>query len=217
MTKRFELIIFDWDGTLIDSEANIVCCMQTAMADLGFPVRPAEDIRNIIGLGLQESLMTLYPGSDVEFHAKLVDRYRYHFLTSDPSQPFEGIDSVLKQLLDQQYLLAVATGKGRLGLKRALDHTGYGRLFHATRCADETRSKPHPQMLMEILDELGVEPDKALMIGDTEYDLMMAKNANVASLAVCYGVHEKQRLLQCEPLSCVESMYDIFQYLNPIP
>lgn len=213
MTKRFDLIIFDWDGTLIDSEANIVYCMQMAIADLDLPIRSAEDVRNIIGLGLKESLMTLYPERSVEFHAKFVERYRYYFLSSDPSQPFEGTDSVLKQLSDQKYLLAVATGKGRAGLKRALDHTGYGELFHATRCADETRSKPHPQMLMEILDELGVEPDKALMIGDTEYDLMMAQNANVASLAVCYGVHEKQRLLQCEPLACMESMYDIFQYL----
>jgi phosphoglycolate phosphatase len=214
MKKQYELLIFDWDGTLIDSEANIVSCMVRAMEDAALPVLEADAIRNIIGLGLREALHTLYPTIDESSSRLLVDRYRYHFLTSEPSQLFEGVDVMLKDLGERDYLLAVATGKGRQGLNHALEVTGYLEHFHSSRCADETRSKPHPQMLEEILDELGVAPSAALMIGDTEYDINMAHNAGMDSVAVSYGVHEKERLLQCNPLTCLHSIAELTNWLS---
>lgn len=214
MKKRYELLIFDWDGTLIDSEANIVACMKAAMADINLPVRNDEEIKNIIGLGLKEALVTLYPQIDDVEANRLTDRYRYHFLASEPSQAFQGVDKTLEELNDAQYLMAVATGKGRRGLDNALFTTGYHSLFHVTRCADETRSKPHPQMLHEILDFLGVEAENALMIGDTEYDILMAKNAGMDSIAVTYGVHDRERLVLCEPSALIDSMPDLVAWLN---
>lgn len=214
MKKRYELLIFDWDGTLIDSEANIVQCMQAAMKDLNLPVLGKETVKNIIGLGLQEALTTLYPDIDQNTAKQLTDRYRFHFFTSDPSEPFSGVDEILAQLNQAQYLMAVATGKGRKGLDKALSATGYGSLFHASRCADETRSKPHPQMLLEILEVLGVEANQALMVGDTEYDIHMAKNAGMESVAVTYGVHERERLLKCDPTHCIDSFDELTAWLN---
>jgi len=213
MKKQYELLIFDWDGTLIDSEANIVACMKAAMTDMNLPVRQSDDIKNIIGLGLSEALFTLYPDMDDFMANQLTDRYRYHFLSSDPSQAFVGVNETLAKLGDAQYFMAVATGKGRRGLDKALSTTGYSSLFHVTRCADETRSKPHPQMLLEILDFLGVEADNALMIGDTEYDIHMAKNAGMDSIAVTYGVHDKQRLKDCKPTAMIDSMPELITWL----
>jgi phosphoglycolate phosphatase len=214
MKKRYELLIFDWDGTLIDSEANIVSCMQAAMTDLNLPILSNEAIKNIIGLGLQEALTTLYPDIDLPLANRLTDRYRFHFLTSEPSEPFQGVAETLVHLNEAQYLMAVATGKGRKGLDKALSVTGYDTLFHASRCADETRSKPHPQMLLEILDFLGVDAKQALMIGDTEYDINMAKNAGMDSIAVTYGVHERERLSQCKPNNMIDSFEELIAWLK---
>jgi len=214
MTKHYELLIFDWDGTLIDSQANIVHCMQAAMVDVNLPVLGEESIKNIIGLGLKEALTALYPNIDATLANQLTDRYRYHFLTSEPSEPFTDVENTLSYLSDAQYLLAVATGKGRQGLDKALHATGYTSLFHASRCADETRSKPHPQMLHEILDVLGVEAKDALMIGDTEYDINMAANAGMDSVAVTYGVHERKRLMQCKPTCMIDSFGELIGWLN---
>ena len=214
MKKRYELLIFDWDGTLIDSEANIVSCMKAAMKDLQLPVLGNDEIKNIIGLGLREALTTLYPDIDDTTANQLTDRYRYHFLTSEPSEPFRGVSETLARLNEAQYYMAVATGKGRKGLDKALGATGYGELFHTSRCADETRSKPHPQMLYEILDFLGVETDNALMVGDTEYDINMAKNAGMDSIAVTYGVHDKERLAQCSPTAIIDSFDEIIGWLD---
>lgn len=214
MKRRFELIVFDWDGTLIDSEANIVCCMENALADTGLPVLPKQDIRKIIGLGLDESVSTLLPESDHAVCSAVVERFRVHFLSSSPSSPFRGVESVLQQLHTAQYTLAIATGKSRRGLEHALVGTQFGQYFTTSRCADETRSKPHPDMLLEILDELGVAADSTLMVGDTEFDLHMANNANVASLAVTYGVHERDDLLKCGPLACLECIEDLLVYLD---
>lgn len=216
MSKGFELLVFDWDGTLMDSEARIVACMRAAITDLSLASRDDASIRNIIGLGLTEAIKHLYPGTDLAFATAMIDRYRYHFLTADQtrSELFAGAEDTLQTLADAGYLLAVATGKGRVGLDKVLDETGLGRLFHATRCADETFSKPHPLMLEQVMDELGVEPQATLMIGDTEYDMQMANNARTAALAVSYGVHERERLLQHQPLHCIDAITELTDWLE---
>ena len=216
MTHRLNLLVFDWDGTLMDSEARIVSCMQAAIEDLGLEPREAASIRNIIGLGLHEAISTLYPGSDTTLHVAVTDRYRYHFLTANQtrSELFPGAEETVHGLSEAGFLLAVATGKGRKGLDMVLEETGLGQYFHATRCADETFSKPHPQMLEELMDELGAEPGETLMIGDTEYDMQMATNARTHSLAVSYGVHEKERLLQHNPLHCLDAIDELGDWLQ---
>lgn len=212
---QHKLIVFDWDGTLMDSEARIVACMQAAIADLALPPRSVEQIRNIIGLGLREAVNTLFEEISAVDYQAVIDRYRYHFLVGDntPSLLFDGVVPMLDSLLQKGHFLAVATGKGRQGLDKVLDETGLQKVFHATKCADETFSKPHPQMLLEIMDELGMEPEDTLMVGDTEYDLQMAGNAGTAALAVSYGVHNKQRLLDCGPLACVDSVTELSRCL----
>ncbi len=216
MTNRLNLMVFDWDGTLMDSEARIVACMQASIADLGLESRDVAAIRNIIGLGLYEAISALYPGCDDALVASMTDRYRYHFITANPtsSELFPGAEETVKGLYESGYLLAVATGKGRRGLDKVLEETGLGRYFHATRCADETFSKPHPQMLEELMDELGAEPAETLMIGDTEYDMQMATNARTHALAVSYGVHEKERLLRHNPLHCLDEIGELDGWLH---
>jgi len=216
MKKRFKLLVFDWDGTLMDSEARIVACMQATARDLGLEVPTAVSSRNIIGLGLKEAVTTLFPGSDDAQVGRVVERYRHHFLVANktPSALFPGAAEMLNRLVEDDFLLAVATGKGRQGLDLVLKSTGLGPLFHTTRCADETFSKPHPQMLLQILDELGVDAGEALMIGDTEYDLQMAANAEVKSLAVSYGVHSRDRLMQYQPLGCLDAIHELTDWLE---
>lgn len=214
MSRQFELVIFDWDGTLIDSEAKIVTCMQAAMRDSGLPVLEPKQIRNVIGLGMQETLEALYPGINRNDSKNMIDHYRLHFFTGEHSDPFAGVPETLMAMAKEGYFLAVATGKGRNGLNKALKATGFDRWFHATRTADETRSKPHPQMLEEILDQLGVAPDKALMVGDTEFDLEMAQHAGMSSVAVSYGVHELERLQTYKPVACIDAMPQLIDWLN---
>ena len=213
--QPLKLIVFDWDGTLMDSEARIVGCLRAALNDIDLPDQPDEQLKNVIGLGLREALQQLHPqGNDWE-HQQLTDRYRYHFLESSqiPSPMFDGAEALLENLERSGYFSAIATGKGRLGLDKVLDESRMGRFFHYTRCADETRSKPHPQMLEEIMAYCGVEPDEAIMIGDTEYDLQMANHAGSHALAVSYGVHDKQRLIACNPLDCVDDMNELTHWL----
>ncbi len=210
------LIVFDWDGTLMDSEARIVACLQAAIRETGLEPRSEDQLRNIIGLGLREALMTLYPdGSEAEWDA-LVRHYRHHFLERDdtPSVLFEGAEELIRNLHAQGHFLAIATGKGRQGLDKVLEETGLKDCFHATRCADESFSKPHPGMLLDILDRLGVEADDTLMVGDTEYDLLMARNAGVPALGVTYGVHDRDRLLRCQPLDLVDSLPAVGTWLD---
>jgi phosphoglycolate phosphatase len=217
MQTDFKLLVFDWDGTLMDSEARIVACMQAAAADLGLGVPADERVRDIIGLGLREAVTALIPEADDALVQRIADRYRLHFLNQNqtPSPLFSGAAEVLHGLYDQGYLLAVATGKGRRGLDKVLAETGFDRLFHATRCADETFSKPHPEMLLQLMDELGVTAAETLMIGDTEYDLQMANNARAWGLAVSYGVHARERLLQQGPLGCLDDIRDLGAWLEP--
>ncbi|MCU7846074.1 MAG: HAD-IA family hydrolase [Candidatus Thiodiazotropha sp. (ex Monitilora ramsayi)] len=213
---KFELLIFDWDGTLMDSEARIVACVEAAVKDLRLDSPGQDAIRNIIGLGLREAVHSLFPDAGDNLHLEVAERYRAHFFSSNekPSELFHGAREVIEGLFNEGYFLAVATGKGRSGLKYALETTDLGRFFHTTRCADETFSKPHPEMLHQIIDEMGVMPGQALMIGDTEYDMQMAANAKMPALGVSYGVHSKERLLQHKPLGCLHNVSEIPGWLN---
>ena len=215
MAKRFELIVFDWDGTLMDSAAAIVRAIQAASADLGLPVPPDARARHVIGLGLQDALRHAVPELAPHDYPKMVERYRHHFLATDHELTlFEGAVELIASLHAAGYLLAVATGKSRQGLNRALGHSGLGAYFHATRCADECFSKPHPAMLHELMDELGVMADACLMIGDTTHDLQMAKNAGVAGLAVSFGAHPVDQLLAEAPLACVHTPAELRGWLE---
>ncbi len=212
--EAVKLIIFDWDGTLMDSETQIVNSMFGAIADMQLEKRSADQCREIIGLGLREAIDALYPGQDDAFLQRFVEHYRHHwFAISHHSDLFPGARETVQLLKEAGFLLAVATGKGRVGLDKVLDHTGMENLFDATRCSDETRSKPHPQMLEEILQELRVDARQALMVGDTEYDLHMAKQAGVAPVAVSYGVHDRRRLLQQQPLTCLDNVSELLDWL----
>ena len=214
--NRFKLLVFDWDGTLMDSEARIVACMQAACIDLNLTVPTEDAVGNIIGLGLAEAVEALLPDQGLEHRDQIVARYRYHFLEkSEIKSPlFPGADRVIKKLHQQGYMLAVATGKGRQGLDKVLSETRLGGYFLVTRCADETFSKPHPEMLNQVMDELGVLPNETLMIGDTEYDLQMARNAKTHGLAVSYGVHSVDRLMRHQPLGCLDQITDLPGWLK---
>ena len=202
----YRLLVFDWDGTLMDSQARIVACLQAAAADLGIPVPAPTAARDVIGLGLREAVERLFPDAGPGEVTELADRYRHHFLGDHPtpSTLFPGVIETLEGLAEAGYLLGIATGKSRRGLDTVLVETGLGPLFHASRCADETFSKPHPQMLEEVMAVLGAGPADTLMIGDTEYDMQMARNARVPALAVGYGVHAADRLLAEGALACLE-------------
>ncbi len=219
MQKAYELLVFDWDGTLMDSESRIVSCMRAAIIDLGLELPEDSRISHIIGLGLKEAISVLFPSADEALIKEVTGRYRHHFLyeNSTPTPLFRGVKEVLHRLRSEGYLLAVATGKGRPGLDRVLNHSGLDQVFHATRCADDAFSKPHPDMLLQLLDELGVQAADALMIGDTAYDMQMANSAGTAALAVSYGVHSIERLLQYEPLGCLDAISEIPGWLSSRP
>ena len=214
MPKQFDLIVFDWDGTLMDSTSTIVHSIQGACRDLGL-VEPSDDAaRHIIGLGLNEAIAYLLPQLPETEYPRLIERYRYYYLGKDHEIPlFAGADGVVRDLHAAGFLLGVATGKSRRGLDSVLDHTGLRPYFHATRCADECFSKPHPEMLEQLMIELGMARDRTLMIGDTSHDLLMAKNAGVASLAVSYGAHARADLLAHAPLECVGNIQEMETWL----
>ncbi|MCP3867509.1 MAG: HAD-IA family hydrolase [Gammaproteobacteria bacterium] len=216
MIGGIRLLVFDWDGTLMDSEARILSCVKGAAADLNLDIPTDGAIRNIIGLGLKEAVLTLFPQLDTSGVDGVVSGYRRYYLDTDktPSELFADTRGVLQELSHRGYLLAVATGKGRRGLDQVLDATDLRAVFHTTRCADEAYSKPHPEMLLQILDELGVEAPEAIMIGDTEYDLLMATNAGVPSIGVSYGAHERERLDSCEPLAVLDEIKDLVNWLD---
>ncbi len=214
--RKYSLLVFDWDGTLMDSKAQIVNCMQSAIQALQEEPRSNEQISNIIGLGLEEAIISLYPLMDGKGVVKMAQTYREFYLYKDktPSPLFPGVPEMLTELRQQGYDLAVATGKSRRGLDKGLQETRLHDVFPITRCADETRSKPHPQMLEEILVDHNVKPHQALMIGDSEYDLQMAQNAKVDALAVSYGVHDLIRLLKQDPVGFVDKAVQIPDWLD---
>ena len=215
MARRFDLLVFDWDGTLLDSAGAIVSAISAACADLGFVPPPEERARHVIGLGLKAALQYALPELGEDRYAELAERYRHHYLARDQDlQLFAGVAELIGELAADGFLLAVATGKSRYGLDRAFAASGIGSYFHASRCADECFSKPHPQMLHELLDELSVDADKALMIGDTTHDLQMASNAGVHSLAVSYGAHTAADLGRFRPLACLQDSEELGEWLR---
>ena len=212
---RFDLIVFDWDGTLMDSTAVIATSIQRASADLGLPVPSHERANHVIGLGLADALAYAVPTLSKERFPEMAERYRYHYLSRDADLPlFPGVREIVVGLKEAGHFVAVATGKTRVGLDRALDHSGLKLLFDATRCADETRSKPDPRMLWELGDELGVRNERMLMVGDTTHDLLMASNAGAASLAVSYGAHEEGSLAGHGALAIVASTAQLRGWLE---
>ena len=214
MPRRFDLLVFDWDGTLMDSAACIAGCLQAACRDLGLAVPSDRDARYIIGLGLNDALAHVLPGVAPAEYPRIVERYRHHFLNRDSETAlFSGTAEMLAALREAGHLLAVATGKSRRGLDRALEATGLAAYFDATRCADEGHSKPHPGMLQRLLEALEVAPEKALMIGDTTHDMLMARAAGVARVAIAHGAHEAHELLALEPLACVRDCAELRQWL----
>lgn len=215
MRKKFDLLVFDWDGTLMDSAGAIVSAIQASCLDLGLPVPSAERARHIIGLGLTDALSHLLPELKAENYERLVERYRHHYLSRDGEiRLFGGAGETIQALHDAGFLLAVATGKSRAGLERAFQSTGLGKYFHASRCADECNSKPHPAMLFELMEELGAGAGKTLMIGDTTHDLQMAINAGVPCLVVAFGAHTRENLLALSPVGCVNDFEELRKWLN---
>ena len=209
MPARIKFIVFDWDGTLMDSEAQIVMCLHAAIADLDLEPMDDNTVKNVIGLGLREAIDTLVPGREDNFHQAFVDAYRTHWFQSENSLLFAGAREVLDTIRKHEFLLGVATGKARRGLDRVLNDTGLTSCFHATRCADEAPSKPHPQMLLDLMAALEVLPEETIMVGDTEYDMEMATNAGVAKIAVRSGVHSGERLNRHRPLVCLDRIAEI--------
>ncbi len=211
-----ELIVFDWDGTLMDSEGRIVACLQQAARDIGHEVPSPERAREVIGLGLNQALARLFPQADETEIEELADAYRRHFLSDGlvHSELFAGARELLHNLARADYLLAVATGKSRRGLEKELERTGLGEFFVVTRCADETFSKPHPQMLLDILDHTGQPPESALVVGDTEFDMQMAANAGVPAVGVAHGVHPPERLRQAGALAVLDGLGELEPWLR---
>ena len=210
----FALVVFDWDGTLMDSTAAIANAIRGSAADLGLPVPSHAQASHVIGLGLLEAIHTAVPAIDRSQVPAFVERYRVHFLRDDPGlKAFDGVPALLAELEGLGTLLAVATGKSRAGLNRALEQTGWRHHFITTRCADEGTPKPDPWMLLDICSELGLDPAQAVMIGDTTHDLGMALAAGSASVAVTYGAHPEALLRAASPDAVVDSVEALRQWL----
>jgi phosphoglycolate phosphatase len=213
--RRFDLVVFDWDGTLMDSTAVIVASLQAACADAGLPVPSDERSHHIIGLGLHDAMAYVLPGVARHVYPHVVERYGHHFRTREHDAPlFAGTEELLRELRDAGHQLAVATGKSRRGLDRVLEKSGLALLFHATRCGEESASKPAPDMLHDLTRMLDVSPDRTVMIGDTTHDLQMAANAGIAAVAVCYGAHPREQLSALEPLACIQNPRELSQWLK---
>lgn len=213
--QHYKLVIFDWDGTLMDSVARIISSMQSAAKTVGLPIPNSHEVKQIIGLSLPVALPALFETISEQQVAAMLAQYKYQYLEGDntPTPLFTGAEDLLSQLTQKNKLLAVATGKGREGLNRVLGVSNTVDYFHTTRCAGEMPSKPDPTMLLSILAELAVAPHEAIMIGDTSHDLKMAQNAGVDSIGVTFGVHDKQVLNQYHPKAIVDSLAQLQQLL----
>ncbi|MDO8465136.1 MAG: HAD-IA family hydrolase [Gallionella sp.] len=215
MNKHYDLIVFDWDGTVMDSTAVIVDSIQSACRDLDLTVPDDEMARHVIGLGLNQALRHAVPDAPESMYEPLVARYRHHFLAQDRTIPlFGGAHETIAELHGAGYWLGIATGKNRAGLDRALESTGLKNYFHATRTADQTFSKPNPAMLLELMDELAVSAERTLMIGDTTHDVQMAQNAKVDAVAVAYGAHPPEQLQELNPLALVKDFAELRAWLR---
>lgn len=215
MGKEYELIIFDWDGTLMDSLAKIVCSMQKAGSDVGLPVLDRRTIHEIIGLELGIAISRLYPELSDNDVAHLRKRYSHHYVEQDqqPSLFYPGIEAMLHQLAGTGKTLSIATGKSRVGLDRVLSAVDLHHLFEGTRCADETDSKPHPAMVNELLALHGLDSTQAIVVGDTEFDMEMAQRAGVDRVGVSWGAHDADRLHAYDLVSCVDNSAELTDVL----
>jgi phosphoglycolate phosphatase len=213
--RQFDLIVFDWDGTLFDSTALIVRCIQSACADIGAPVPADRDAAYVIGLGLQEALARAAPGLPPERVQALVERYRHHYFNDRHALTlFPGVLEMLQALRRRRHRLAVATGKARRGLDDALAQAELQHMFDASRTADETASKPDPRMLNELIHHFGVAPQRTLMIGDTTHDLQLARNAGTAAVGVAYGAHPHEDFAPFAPRHVAHSVADLARWLD---
>lgn len=204
---RYAAVLFDWDGTVMDSTYSIASSIQLASADLELPVPSIQQASWVIGLSLESALYRAVPDLTAEQMPLFLERYRYHFMQRDPHiKLFDGILPFMGELRGRQIALGVATGKSRQGLDRVLQQVNLSTFFDATRCADETRSKPDPEMLHQLLAELMLEPEQVLMVGDTVHDIHMAANAGMDSIAVTYGAHDPQTLAKAEPTVMVDNV-----------
>ncbi len=212
--SSFRLLVFDWDGTLMDSIGSIVACILHSLRELDLEEPPEEALRGTIGMGLSDLLVELYPDLARWEIERLIERFRHHWITDYRRRPvlIEGARRALETLEDH-YFLAVATGKSRAGLDRDLEMSGLGGYFSATRTIDEAMSKPHPQMLLELSDEFGVASSETLMVGDTTFDLEMARNAGSPAVAVLTGAQQREELMDCAPLECLPSVGELPAWL----
>jgi phosphoglycolate phosphatase len=216
MKNRFDLIIFDWDGTLVDSVDWIVHCIQQAAAQYDCPVPEPQAAKDIIGLSIENAINTLFPGVDSQTHQQLVTHYTQTFFSRQigPDDLFPGVPTMLEQLRQDGYQLAIATGKKASGLTHAIAATGVEALFDAWRCSDQTASKPDPLMIDEIIAELNVDRKRVLMVGDSVHDLQMAINAKVASVGVSCGAHPAATLQQYRPILCLDYPTDLQAFIS---
>jgi phosphoglycolate phosphatase len=212
---NYELVIFDWDGTLMDSTRVIASSLQGACRDIGIAIPTERDALYVIGLGLTDSFNHIAPDLDHDGRVRLTERYRHHFLARENEAPlYQGVRDMLAELHGRGTRLAVATGKARRGLDRALDSTGLRPWFEATRCADEGFAKPHPDMLFMLMDLTGVQPRRALMVGDTTHDLELAANAGVDAVAVSYGAHDADLLATRPAKARCNSVAELHRWLT---
>lgn len=212
--RRFDLIAFDWDGTLFDSTAIIVRCIQSAVRDVGGTVPTDKEASYVIGMGLMQALAYAAPDVPPEKYTELGNRYRFHYIQhQDDLSLFDGVLPLLADLRERGHLLAVATGKSRRGLDEALHSVDLRGVFDGSRTADQTAGKPHPLMLKELMAEFDVPPERVLMIGDTTHDLQMAVNAGCASLGVSYGAHEPDAFHALQPLFIAHSVREMHDWL----
>nr|VFK29835.1 MAG: phosphoglycolate phosphatase [Candidatus Kentron sp. MB]VFK35808.1 MAG: phosphoglycolate phosphatase [Candidatus Kentron sp. MB]VFK76446.1 MAG: phosphoglycolate phosphatase [Candidatus Kentron sp. MB] len=214
INSPYTLFIFDWDGTLIDSEAKIIAAFRAAADDLGLSYPSDQNIRDIIGSDLPNAIRTLFPSQQQPFLLRVLEQYRHHLRVATPPNLFPGVPETLRKLRDNRFLIAVATSNSRNNLEQDLLSTGLGQIFQATRCAGEAPAKPNPQMLHEIMTELQVQPERTLLIGDSIHDLQMAQNAGIDAIAATYGVlHDKARLLQYQPRAGIDAIGELIDWL----
>lgn len=213
--KDYKLVIFDWDGTVMDSIDKIVACMQAAATQANLPIPTADQVKSIIGLSLPIAIEKLFPTISQQQIEQLVKAYKLHY--SDhctvPTPLFENATNLFSNLKSANKLLAVATGKAREGVIRLMAESGTTEFFDASRTADDAISKPDPDMLLQLLAELNVDASGAVMIGDSIHDLSMARNAGIDAIGVTYGVHNKAQLADYSPIAIVDDMYELEKLL----
>lgn len=214
--KHYKLLIFDWDGTLVDSIERIATSLQAASYQICQSSISNNEARNVIGLGLQEAIQQLHPDLEPNHISQIAQAYKHHYINENTvdETPFEGSAELLSELRQKGYYLAIATGKSRIGFEHSANKFAMKAYFHNTQCSGENRSKPDPQMLLKILDTLDITERDAVMIGDSKHDLKMAQNAGMDSIAVTHGVHSAVELSDFNPLVCLDRITDLLHFLQ---